>query len=80
MPRCRRRLRLRDATLQRSRIAAPNNMAVDLWKRGTYVMSRLKTKAERLQARTHLEAALTLQPDSSQALSAWPPPNAGRNV
>jgi hypothetical protein len=49
-------------------------MAVDHWMRGTYVMSRLKTKAELLQARTHFEAALTLQPDSSHALSGLPPP------
>jgi DNA-binding winged helix-turn-helix (wHTH) protein/TolB-like protein len=62
-------LRLRDITLQRSRAAAPNNAAVDRWMRGAYIMSRLKTKAELLQARTEFEAALALQPDSSHALA-----------
>ena len=62
-------LRLRDATLQRSREAAPNNVAVDRWMRGAYIMSRLKTKAELLLARTEFEAALALQPDSSHALA-----------
>ena len=37
--------------------------------RGAYIMSRLKTKAELLQARDDFEAALALQPDSSHALA-----------
>jgi DNA-binding winged helix-turn-helix (wHTH) protein/TolB-like protein/Tfp pilus assembly protein PilF len=62
-------LRLRDAALQRSREAVPNNAAVDHWMRGAYIMSRLKTHADLLQARTEFEAALALQPDSSHALA-----------
>jgi DNA-binding winged helix-turn-helix (wHTH) protein/TolB-like protein len=62
-------LRLRDSALQRGRVAAPNNLAVDHWMRGAYVMSRLKTKEELLQARAQFEAALALQPDSSHALA-----------
>jgi tetratricopeptide (TPR) repeat protein len=62
-------LRLRDATLLRSRETAPNNGAIDHWMRGTYIMSRLNTKAELLQARAQFEAALALQPDSSHALA-----------
>jgi TolB-like protein/Flp pilus assembly protein TadD len=62
-------LRLRDATLQRPLGAAPNHVAVDHWMRGAYIMSRLKTQAELLQARTEFEAALALQPDSAHALA-----------
>ncbi len=62
-------LRLRDSALQRGRVAAPNNVAVDHWMRGAYIMSRLKTKDELLQARAQFEAALALQPDSSHALA-----------
>jgi TolB-like protein len=62
-------LRLRDSALQRGRVAAPNNVAVDHWMRGAYIMSRLKTKEELLQARAQFEAALALQPDSSHALA-----------
>jgi DNA-binding winged helix-turn-helix (wHTH) protein/TolB-like protein len=62
-------LRLRDAALQRSREAVPNNAAVDHWMRGAYIMSRLKTHADLLQGRTEFEAALALQPDSSHALA-----------
>jgi len=61
--------RLNDSALQRGSIAAPNTVAVDHWMRGAYLMPRLKTKDELLQARTQFEAALALQPDSSHALA-----------
>jgi tetratricopeptide (TPR) repeat protein len=62
-------LRMRDAVLQRARVAPPNNQAVDHWMRGAYMMSRLLTLEEMLRARQEFQAALALQPDSSHALA-----------
>jgi DNA-binding winged helix-turn-helix (wHTH) protein/TolB-like protein len=62
-------LRMRDAVLQQARGAPPNNQAVDHWMRGAYIMSRLLTRDELLQARREFQAALALQPGSSHALA-----------
>lgn len=62
-------LRMRDAALQQPDKVRPNNAAVDHWMRGAYLMSRLKTKGELLQARAAFEAALAVQPESSHALA-----------
>jgi TolB-like protein len=62
-------LRMRDALLQQARNAPPDNEAVDQWMRGAFIMSRIRTKPQLLQARAHFEAALALQPDSSHALA-----------
>lgn len=62
-------LRMRDAVLQQARGAPPNNQAVDHWMRGAYIMSRLLTLDEMLQARQEFQAALALQPGSSHALA-----------
>lgn len=62
-------LRMRDAVLQQAHSAPPDNEAVDQWMRGAFIMSRIRTKPQLLQARAHFEAALALQPDSSHALA-----------
>ncbi|HMO49448.1 MAG TPA: winged helix-turn-helix domain-containing protein [Rubrivivax sp.] len=62
-------LRMRDAALQQARVAPPNNQAADHWMRGAYMMSRLLSLDEMLQARQEFQAALALQPDSSHALA-----------
>jgi DNA-binding winged helix-turn-helix (wHTH) protein/TolB-like protein/Flp pilus assembly protein TadD len=61
--------RLGDAAREEARRAPPNDKALDHWMRGSYILSRMKTKAELLQARSEFEAALAAQPDSSRALS-----------
>ena len=62
-------LRMRDAVLQQARNSPPSSQAVDHWMRGAYILSRLRTKAELLQAREHFQTALALQPDSAHALA-----------
>lgn len=62
-------LRMRDAVLQQARTSPPSSQAVDQWMRGAYILSRLRTKAELLQAREHFQTALALQPDSAHALA-----------
>jgi DNA-binding winged helix-turn-helix (wHTH) protein/TolB-like protein len=46
-----------------------SNEAVDQWMRGSYLMAKLTTHPQLLQARTHFEAALAAQPDSVHALA-----------
>lgn len=62
-------LRMRHAVLQQARNSPPSSQAVDHWMRGAYILSRLRTKAELLQAREHFQTALALQPDSAHALA-----------
>ena len=62
-------LNMRDSVLRQAGKSPANSLAVDHWMRGAFIMSRLRTKAELLQARTEFQAALTLQPDSSHALA-----------
>jgi TolB-like protein len=62
-------LRMRDATLQHAHQTVANSTAVYHWMRGEYIMWRLQTNAELLQARAEFEAALAMQPDSSHALA-----------
>jgi DNA-binding winged helix-turn-helix (wHTH) protein/TolB-like protein/tetratricopeptide (TPR) repeat protein len=61
--------RVLGAALERARLGPLSSVAVDRWMRGAYVLSRLKTHAEVLQARSEFEAALAAQPDSSHALA-----------
>jgi tetratricopeptide (TPR) repeat protein len=61
--------RVHGAALDQARLGPVNSVAVDRWMRGAYVLSRLKTHAELLQARSEFEAALAAQPDSSHALA-----------
>lgn len=61
--------RIRDAALQHARRATPNNAAVEHWMRGAWMLSRVKTRADLLQARSEFEAAVAAQPDSSHALA-----------
>lgn len=61
--------RIRDAALQHARRVTPNNAAVEHWMRGAWMQSRVKTRADLLQARSEFEAAVAAQPDSSHALA-----------
>jgi DNA-binding winged helix-turn-helix (wHTH) protein/TolB-like protein len=61
--------RVHDAALERARQTPPNSVAVDRWMRGSYLMSRIRSHADLLQARADYQAALAAQPDSPQALS-----------
>jgi TolB-like protein/DNA-binding winged helix-turn-helix (wHTH) protein len=46
-----------------------SNEAVDQWMRGSYLLAKLSTHAELLQARAHFDAALAAQADSVHALA-----------
>ncbi|MDM0109369.1 winged helix-turn-helix domain-containing protein [Variovorax sp. J22R24] len=61
--------RMRDVAWQQTRGATPDRAAVDHWMRGSLVLSRVRTRAELIAARTEFEAAVAAQPDSSHALA-----------
>jgi adenylate cyclase len=61
--------RVDGAVLEEARRAPPNDKALDHWMRGSYILWRLKSRSDLLEARAEFEAALAAQPDSSRALA-----------
>jgi DNA-binding winged helix-turn-helix (wHTH) protein/TolB-like protein len=58
------------AVIEQARRRPPqDNAAVDHWLHGSHLMRNLKTREELMKVRSHLEAALALQPDSVLALA-----------
>src|SRR4029453_7284532 len=51
-------VRMRDASWQQGGGVPPNNVAVDHWMRGSLILSRVRTRAELLEARSQFEAAV----------------------
>jgi DNA-binding winged helix-turn-helix (wHTH) protein/TolB-like protein len=62
-------LRLRDSLLQQAHRKPHSSQAIDHWMRGLYILQKMRTKEELLQARNEFQQALALQPDSSHALA-----------
>jgi len=63
-------LKLGEAALDAVRRDARNGTAIDEWMRGAYLMRRVRSRDDLLEARRHFEAAVATDPQSVNALAA----------
>jgi TolB-like protein len=62
-------LKLGEAALEAVRRDARNGTAIDEWMHGAYLMRRVRTRDDLLEARRHFEAAVAADPQSVNALA-----------
>ena len=63
-------LKLGEAALDAVRRDARNGTAIDEWMQGAYLMRRVRSRDDLLEARRHFEAAVAADPQSVNALAA----------